>query len=156
MTYKILTPSVDLKGTDFNLVTRDDSGKNGNMNTCKTSTSFGDCYTWNSNQKEGYFNHIWASCCTDGSVMGPLPTDRTWRFNILFDVVKDIDYFYIGNFNEDTNSMSFLELDTVKSGHVGMYVYDLTSAVERSVSEGYRSVCLHVQCLLRTKGTTHK
>ena len=108
----LLCLPADLRGTNVNLVERDDRGKNGkDQGECKRSTSMGDCYYFDQANMEGYISQLWASCCTDGTVIGPLPVNRTWRFNIRFDVVKNIDHFQIGDFNPTTNQMNFLSLD---------------------------------------------
>jgi hypothetical protein len=52
------------------------------------------------------------SCCTDGMVLGPMPS-TSFKFNILYEVFVGLNGFKLGDFDSSTNTMSFISLNSV-------------------------------------------
>jgi len=61
----------------------------------------------------------WFSCCTDGMVLGNLPSSEGFQIPFNFDVLNGIDTFRMGSWNSETNDIEFEDLsaeDVLSSG----------------------------------------
>jgi hypothetical protein len=58
--------------------------------------------------------HKQGDCCTDGVVLGMLPSSD-FRFNFKYLEVAGLVNFNIGDFDPSTNTMRFLALNFVRS-----------------------------------------
>lgn len=61
----------------------------------------------------------WYSCCTDGMVLGNLPSSEGFQIPFNFDVLNGIDTFRMGSWNSETNDIEFEDLsaeDVLSSG----------------------------------------
>ena len=99
----------ELAGTGVQLVLKDD-----NANRACSFNAAGrpgnDCYEWDPATGSGSFGWKWASCCTDGMVLGPLPQDG-WCFNLQLPYLENIFHAAVGSFNADTNDLDVVHLD---------------------------------------------
>lgn len=52
----------------------------------------------------------WYSCCTDGMVLGNLPSSEGFQIPFNFDQLRGIDTFRMGSWNPETNDIEFEDL----------------------------------------------
>ena len=81
-----------------------------------------DCAAWDETTGTGSFRWIWASCCSDGLVMGPFPMASDGGFDFHVEMFESnpsnpshsldslVEIFKFGTFNKDTNSMEYVSI----------------------------------------------
>lgn len=73
----------NLPSTDTKISLMDDGGDaaaSGSRPWDYCWTRSGDCGTWDASNGRGSFSWKWWDCCTDGAVLGDLPTDQEYSF----------------------------------------------------------------------------
>lgn len=95
---------VNLDGAGVDILLRDDDA---------------DSYTWDSGTASGGFRWWWGSCCTDGVLIGPLPTvnySMVFEFDTAASAMVGIDTVDVWSFNATTGDVDRIEFSTHADG----------------------------------------
>lgn len=72
--------------------------------SCASITS--DCYAWDTVSGRGTFSWKWATCCTDGMVLGPLPSTG-FSMELKYNGIEGLNQFKLGDYrNEPTTVLT--------------------------------------------------
>ena len=98
----------------------DDVGTSVPSGGCGKATQ--DCYDWKPETGSGEFKWTWKECCTDGMVLGRLPS-VDFCLDVTTHLFDGLQTFYAGDFDNKTQSITMTQLPLEKDGTVQVCGY---------------------------------
>ena len=109
--------------------------------TCLTAEK--DCYDWNSTTGEGTFLWVWDPCCTDGMVLGKLPS-KDFCVDVTVHKYLGLEKMVLGDYIVGDRDIEFIDIPLKADAPVQVCGYTCTDFCSEKTTCG--ACAAHEQC----------